>query len=226
MAVDATTMDIWWRRPSPFTTPLPLRYRFAYNPDVSPYVYACIAVYDGTKYGEANLYVLDPANSYAPRPANGNQFERLPLRRQGRDLALDADGNLYISVLADDYVIPTRPPRVDDDSSNSWSWSIGPIVDRSTALTLASAQSPRSRVISTATAKSMRPTMSFGGRAAARTRSLPGDYDDWRANFGAGYVRAAGPASRRSSGARAGELRIGPVSAHRALAVAATFVGT
>ena len=64
----------------------------AYNPDVSPYVYALYAsLVSGAGFTE--LHILDPANSYNVI----NTVELALNDQQGRDLALDANGNLFIS---------------------------------------------------------------------------------------------------------------------------------
>ena len=66
----------------------------AYNPDVSPYVYA---MYSGfaDNVSSAFLYVLDPANSYNLVKMSDQSLSIGSAT--AREIALDADGNLFIS---------------------------------------------------------------------------------------------------------------------------------
>lgn len=66
----------------------------AYNPDVSPYVYAMYSGFDGSA-SSAFLYVLDPANSYSLVKMS-DQSTSIGTAT-AREIALDADGNLFIS---------------------------------------------------------------------------------------------------------------------------------
>jgi hypothetical protein len=66
----------------------------AYNPEVSPYVYAMYSGFDGTA-SSAFLYVLDPANSYSLVKMS-DQSTSIGAAT-AREIALDADGNLFIS---------------------------------------------------------------------------------------------------------------------------------
>jgi hypothetical protein len=63
----------------------------AYNPDVSPYVFAMYSSFGGS--GLTELHILDPSNSYSLV----NTVDLSADTRQGLDLALDANGDLYIS---------------------------------------------------------------------------------------------------------------------------------
>jgi hypothetical protein len=63
----------------------------AYNPDVSPYVFALYSSFLGT--GLTELHILDPNNSYNVV----NSVDLSADTRQGLDLALDANGDLYVS---------------------------------------------------------------------------------------------------------------------------------
>jgi hypothetical protein len=66
----------------------------AYNPDVSPYVYAMYSGFDGAA-SSAFLYVLDPANNYSLVKMS-DQSTSIG-SATAREIALDADGNLFIS---------------------------------------------------------------------------------------------------------------------------------
>ncbi len=64
----------------------------AYNPDVSQYLYALYSGFSGELGSITHLYVLDPSDSY-------NQLADIELSASsetGREIALDADGNLFI----------------------------------------------------------------------------------------------------------------------------------
>ncbi|MCC7473872.1 MAG: PEP-CTERM sorting domain-containing protein [Pirellulales bacterium] len=91
----------------------------AYNPDVSPYLYA---MYGGFTSPNTNnqLYILDPANSY-------NLVKQVSLNvsaSTARDIALDKDGNLFISQNGSklDFLfdVKTNPAGLTDDSSVDW----------------------------------------------------------------------------------------------------------
>jgi hypothetical protein len=66
----------------------------AYNPAISPYIYATYGGFDSVAAMTKNrLYVIDPANSY-------NVLKTVDLSTSintARDIALDKDGNLFIS---------------------------------------------------------------------------------------------------------------------------------
>jgi hypothetical protein len=65
----------------------------AYNPDVSPYVFAMYSGFDGSD-SSAYLYVMDPANNYNLVKLS-DQSTSIG-SATAREIALDADGNLFI----------------------------------------------------------------------------------------------------------------------------------
>ena len=96
---------------SPFTS-------LAYNPEISPYVYAAHSNFDGSTTN--TLFVLDPTSSYSVV----NQIDLSTSANTMREIALDADGNLFfssfggeISVLTD---VVSDPASIADNSSVSW----------------------------------------------------------------------------------------------------------
>lgn len=66
----------------------------AYRPDISPYVYVMFSGFVSPT-SITKIFVLDPANNYAPVDADGDDFSNTS--QTGREIALDKDGNLLIS---------------------------------------------------------------------------------------------------------------------------------
>jgi hypothetical protein len=64
----------------------------AYEPSISPYLYALWGGFDG-EATENKLYVVDPANSYGLV----KQIDLSTSLQTGREVALDRDGNLFMS---------------------------------------------------------------------------------------------------------------------------------
>jgi hypothetical protein len=102
----------------------------AYRPDISPYVYALYGGFDSVAGMTNNkLYVLDPANGY-------NVVKKVDLStslQTGRDIALDKNGNLFMSQFggsasaplgaAIDYLPAANvlnPATLTDNSSIDW----------------------------------------------------------------------------------------------------------
>jgi hypothetical protein len=91
-----------------------------YNPDVSPYVYADYSGFDGSATTN-KLYVFDPTNNY-------NVVKEIDLStssQTARDLALDKDGNLFISGFGGtiDFIPAANvlnPTTLTDNSSIDW----------------------------------------------------------------------------------------------------------
>ena len=91
-----------------------------YNPAVSPYIYAGISSFAAT-VTENTLFILDPADSY-------NLVKQLNLSttlgNTLRDMAIDADGNLFISMFGGDVSfivdVVTNPTALTDDSPVAW----------------------------------------------------------------------------------------------------------
>lgn len=118
--VDATTMSnslvssLGTTDLSPYTS-------LAFNSDVSPYVYAAHGDFDsGTMVSTSKVFVLDPANNYSLV----NEIDVSNSSGTIREIALDADGNLFMSGFGGELnFIPdvvTDPASIADDSALNW----------------------------------------------------------------------------------------------------------
>ncbi len=172
----------------------------AYNPSISPYIYADYGGFDSVAVMTLNkLYVIDPANSY-------NVVKTISLSTSintARDLALDASGNLFISQFggtgtaggAIDFIPAANvlnPNTLTDNSSIDWY----------TSSTLASFSGID---IGLGAAATLTGDYNHDGIVDARdyvvwrATGINGaqGYTDWRANFGA----SAGSGASLGSGA-------------------------
>jgi len=91
-----------------------------YNPAVSPYIYAGISSFAAT-VTENTLYIIDPANSFGlVKQLNLSTT----LGNTLRDMALDPDGNLFISMFGGDVSfiadVVTNPAALTDNSPVAW----------------------------------------------------------------------------------------------------------
>ena len=108
---------------SPFTA-------LAYNPSVSPYLFASRSTFDGDTSTTTNtLFVLDPSDGYAVL----NEVDLSTSSNTMREIALDADGNLFFSSFgssADGAPINVilgasdDPAAIADNSSTVWYTSV------------------------------------------------------------------------------------------------------
>jgi hypothetical protein len=88
--VDATSMAVA-EVANAMNTPVGSNFTaLAYNPDIAPYIYATYSGFSGT--GMSKLFVFDPANSYALVKS----VDLSGSVQTAREIALDADGNLFI----------------------------------------------------------------------------------------------------------------------------------
>lgn len=96
----------------------------AYNPDISPYVYAMQSAFSGGS-SFATLYVLDPANSYNV-VKQSDQSTSIG-SATAREIALDAEGNLFISGFGSVVnILPNADnvAAITDNSTVKW-WTSG-----------------------------------------------------------------------------------------------------
>jgi hypothetical protein len=181
--VDATTMSA--TEVGMVTTPF-IGQNFsslAYNPDVSPYLYAAYGGFNmaATPTVENRIYILDPASNYSlvnEINLNGSLSDSL------REIALDEDGNLFIGVRGSEIeFIPNvdeNPAAIADDSSIDW--YVGATFSGFNGLDIGFGEGP--------------PVLpgdhNNDGKVDAadyvvwRKNNINGQqgYDDWRANFG------------------------------------------
>ncbi|MCI0333061.1 MAG: PEP-CTERM sorting domain-containing protein [Planctomycetes bacterium] len=95
----------------------------AYNPDVSPYVYALYSGFSTSAVpnSQTKLYVFDPGNEYTQVA----DIDLSTTSQTGREMALDEDGNLFISGFDSTITfIPAsevlNPAMLTDNSSVFW----------------------------------------------------------------------------------------------------------
>lgn len=100
--------------------------QLAYNPDVSPYLYATYSGFStsATPNSQSKLWVFDPSNNYALlTPAAG--IDLSVSSQTAREIALDKDGNLFIAGFDSTITyIPAsmaqNPSTITDNSSIFW----------------------------------------------------------------------------------------------------------
>jgi hypothetical protein len=124
--VDATSMTPTFKANQPTPQIGSNVTSIAYNPDVSPYLYATYSGFSAmaTPTSQSKLYVFDPANNYnLLTDADGVD---LSLSSQtAREIALDEEGNLFISAFDSTITyIPAsmaqNPASITDNSSVFW----------------------------------------------------------------------------------------------------------
>jgi hypothetical protein len=92
----------------------------AYNPDVSPYIYASFSTFSDPATVN-KLYVLDPANSYSLL----NTIDLSGSLQTAREIALDEDGNLFMGAFrgAVEFIPAANvlnPATLTNDSTVDW----------------------------------------------------------------------------------------------------------
>ncbi len=122
-SVNATTMAISdvTSVPSPIGVGTSDYTSLLYNPEISQYLFGMISTFDGaTMISQTNMFVFDPSNSFSLE----NTIDLSGSSDTGREMAFDADGNLFLSQFgANIGYIPnaaTMGPTLGDDSLINW----------------------------------------------------------------------------------------------------------
>jgi hypothetical protein len=109
----------------------------AYNPDVSPYVYAMFSTFEelAEPQSQNKLFILDPAADANPYNVLGERLltELDLLNLTAKEIALDADGNLFIGAFSSEIYfiedVVTNPASIDTAepwySSSAFSFDTG-----------------------------------------------------------------------------------------------------
>lgn len=166
----------------------------AYNPDVSPYLYALYSGADAAAVPESQsvLYIFDPANSYALL-TDSSGIDLSGTIPTGREIALDAEGNLFISTRESNVYfiedVVTSPGTIADNSAVLWydnasfANHIGMDIGFGEDLTIAGDHNGDGMVDARDYVVWRKNPAGFGGAQG---------YTDWVANFGTGVSGSGG----------------------------------